>query len=249
MFGMSPESTADNNYWPKTRESLFSPHADHGNGRKQLCSDHLMRVYQESLVRFYVGCSGSVEFPKLPKRELHLSDREHADEVVNEYFAKRAENLVVKWLKYRSDHPEGEPHRLRTFIKQDFRFHCREMLRSDLRYHGRARELEPDQFEATSAHPEVQRETTQLELTGLVRLAVDLMILEYPEAERDQLRVLVENRILQQRPYKDFEGQLSWSPEVTRQKAFRFKKRFLPMLRDLIREHGDTVADLMEDLS
>lgn len=237
-------------HWPATHYTLYAENLEGGEPGKLLCSRHVMSVYRDSLIRFYLACSGSERFPRLPKRNAQLSDLEQAEDVVHDYFAKRAEELVPKWLHFRSEQPGSSPIHLRAFIKQDFRYHCLEALRSDHRFHRRARPLEADDHQAADVLPEtLQRETTELEVKALVQVAIDLVLDTFPENERDELRVLVENRILRQRRYQEFESDLHCSLQSARQKVVRFRRKLIPIVRDLIRQQGDSLEDLIGDLS
>lgn len=236
-------------HWPATHYTLYSDRLHQGEPGRQLCTEHVMEVYRDSLIRFYLGCSGTTGFPRLPKRTALLSDVEHAVDIVHEYFAKRAEQLIPKWVQHRSERAGPGPNHLRSFIKQDFRFHCLELYRLDRRYHGKAQELgEHHDVETLAVSNSVQKETTELELTALIRLAVESTLLEFAEGDRAELRVLVENRVLLQRRYKDFETEFQCTLQNARQKVVRFRRRLVPVIRDLIRQQGDSIAELMGDL-
>lgn len=235
-------------HWPPTHYTIYSNGLEQGDAGKRQCSIHVMTVYRDSLIKFYRSCSGSTDFPRIPKRDSYLSDEDHAADVVHDYFAKRSENLIIKWARSREQAAPGSPQHLRGFIKQDFRYHCLEMLRQDLRFHRRARELTPEALPTTPPPADVQRETTRLELTGLVRMAIDIALEVHSPAERTELRVLAENRFLHERRYSEFVSQLSCGIEAARKKASRLKDRLLPILRDLIRAQGDSIAELREDL-
>ncbi|MGE3166930.1 MAG: hypothetical protein AB7O52_18655 [Planctomycetota bacterium] len=244
-----PDRLPADTHWPATQYTLYDRHLAAGEQGRDYCTTHVMEVYRGSLMRFYQGCAGSAGFPRLPRREGQVSDEDHAVDVVHEYFAKRSRDLIPKWAEFCRTAPPEHPRHLRGFIKQDFRFHCQEMLRMDLRYHNRARPLDLEADPVAAEPLPMQQETTYLALAALVRVAIETVLAEYPTSEHQELRVLIEHRILHQRQYRDFADQLTGSLVRARQQVVRFKRKLVPVLRELIREQGDSVAELMEDLS
>jgi hypothetical protein len=237
-------------HWPRTAYTLYSEHLREGGAGELLCSRHVMEVYRDSLIAFFLGCAGKPGFPRPPKRAKDLSDEDHAVDVVHDYFAKRAEQLIPKWVRFREGNTESPARHLRVFIRQDFRNHCRESIRSEQRYSGRARDLATVEFEAMDLGDELRRETTYREASALVRLALGIVLgSRESEADREDLLVLAENRVLDERPYEEFRDQLRCEIPHARQKVVRLKRKLTAVLRDLVREQGDTIHELLEDLS
>ena len=241
----------EDDHFPATAYSLYSEFYRIGDLDQIRC--HLMTVYLDSLIRFYLGCAGGERFPRIPQR-IQCTPQSHAEEVVIEYFAKRTEQLYEKWQRHRRKNPGTPGCHLRKFLKQDFRFHCQEMLRDDDRYHGRAQDIETDQF---AIDEETERELAKIEVENLLHIAIkraqEISIQQARPANRAEhqanLEVLIESRLLQQMNYADFEHRLSCSRVDARQKLSRFRQLLQTVFQELLEEQGDHPKDYLQELS
>jgi len=69
----------------------------------------------------------------------------------------------------------------------------------------------------------------------------------YPAEQREELGIIVEERMLQERTYASFSDRLGCSIQTARQRLLRFKERMSLVLLELIEEQGGSPADYMED--
>jgi DNA-directed RNA polymerase specialized sigma24 family protein len=243
------EESRSSGFWPETAHTLYSGLRDATPEARAEIHQHIMRVYRNSLLQFYTRVSrvGDARFPQLPDaRRTDLQT--HAQEVVDGYFAKRVGNLIAKWQAYRERNPEAPGRSLRVFIRQDFRYHCLEELRADRQRQERVESLPTElSIPDLDLTDPVRRELAQFELSALVRIAIERVMQTYPAEQREELGIIVEERMLQERTYASFSDRLGCSIQTARQRLLRFKERMSLVLLELIEEQGGSPADYMED--
>jgi hypothetical protein len=234
------EDTDSGDSWPETLSSQFQELIERGDAGRRVLAGRLMELYKDSLIRLYIRVSkpGDGRLPRVPMRQERATLDEQAQEVVHEYFSKRAKDLIPKWQKYKTENPNGRALRLRVFIRQDFRWHCHEMLRRETRYINRALELEEENYDSQSDWLDgVIHELDRIDDEAELKLAIELTLQSYG-ADQSYMRTLVEGR-LAGREYETLCQQLGGSKDMARQRWFRFLQKLRDSFRHMRGDLGD----------
>jgi hypothetical protein len=247
--------------WPTTPESLYGSLVAGGRETQAELTRHLMRLYFDSILFFYikVARTGDRDFPRvvqLRSKEVQAGSNaelleERAHEVVQDYFASRAGVVIREWLSFRVRARSSRARRLRSFLRQDFRYHCKNLMRKEVR--NRSAELFLGDYELDldmDLSSSIRREMAKRELTALLDLAIEQAVWRYRSSsvKADDLMLLIEHRILRGEPYRNFAERLSCSLVAARQHVCRFRAVLQLSLRDLLQEQGTDPDEYLEEL-
>ncbi len=223
--------------------------------------DFLEPVYFDSMVKFTLSCADHDRLPSLSTEEPDLGNEEQARKLVSQYFSLRREKVLEDWREYRKENPDSSLQHLRNFIKADFQIY--RVFSSGSQPHEEvcrdedcSGELQVCTFVLNHPEPHVElegsirKELTLMEIERLIRVAMEIGLaeLDVPEAERGEMRLLAERRVLRQQSYRQFASSLSCSEKTARQRVFRFKRRLHTVLRKLLNVQGDAIFDILSEL-